>query len=555
MNMSNKIIMSLLAFSAAVLTTGCIEETFPESSTVTSSQVAESPTALDAMLKSIPAAMVTTGTAGYLNAYSHHGDFGIGEIHLITENMLEDFVTLGENPYYNRNYSWARNNSQGADYWPCAYFWDTYYAWIKTCNDIISSVLAGGEPTETTATILGKAYAYRAYFYLDLARLYDFKPNKYIAAPTGVEGLTVPIIDENTTTEMATENPRADRTTMYEYIITNLDNAAKYLEGTASSVEEPSLDLVNGLYARTYLEMGSNGVAGAYAKAVEYADKVIGAGYVPLTQDQWEDPVNGFNNRVSQKSWVWGVTISPENFNNICTYAAFICSEGQWGYAPLAQYGASKSFYEAIPNNDFRKHSWLDPAKFSFYDYKLAGSATDKDGFINGNANVPPAADYENIKFRPGSGNCSDYNIGNTVDQPMMRVEEMYFIKAEALAQDNHLSEAVQVLENFMDTRILDGTYRCGTSSKETFLEELLFQKRVEFWGEGILLFDYKRLDHGITRGYSGTNWPSDWCFNCEGRSPQWNIVITRAETQTNNAIPAEMNNPDPSNFVPLWTE
>ena len=312
---------------------------------------------------------------------------------------------------------------------------------------------------------------------------------------------------------------------------------------------------MNGLFARTYLEMGANGVDGAYEKAAEYAERVLGAGYVALTQEQWEDPANGFNNRLSQNSWIWGLTISPENFNNICAYGAFICNEGQWGYAPLVQLGASKSFYEAISNKDFRKHSWLDPAGFDFYNYKLAGTAADQNGFINGNSNVPASAEYESIKFRPGSGNCSDYTIGNVVDVPMMRVEEMYFIKAEALAQSGKLSDAATVLNNFMKLRILDGTYAFSANSKEDFLEELLFQKRVEFWGEGILLFDYKRLDHGITRGYAGTNWPSDWCFNSEGRSPQWNIVITRAETQTNNGIPPELNNPDPSNFAPLWTE
>lgn len=553
--MSNKILISLLAISATALLNGCIEETFPEGSTVTSSQVAESPTALEAMLKSIPAAMVTTNTAGYLDAYDHHGDFGIGEIHLITENMLEDFVTLSENPYYNRNYAWASCKSQGADYWPCSYFWDTYYAWIKTCNDIISSILSGGEPTESTAVILGKAYAYRANFYLDLARLYDFKPNRYTTAPGGVEGLTVPIIDEKTDTEKAANNPRADRETIYNFILSDLENAATYLADAPSTVDEPSINLVNGLFARTYLEMGANGVDGAYEKAAEYAERVLGAGYVALTQEQWEDPANGFNNRLSQNSWIWGLTISPENFNNICAYGAFICNEGQWGYAPLVQLGASKSFYEAISNKDFRKHSWLDPAGFDFYNYKLAGTAADQNGFINGNSNVPASAEYESIKFRPGSGNCSDYTIGNVVDVPMMRVEEMYFIKAEALAQSGKLSDAATVLNNFMKLRILDGTYAFSANSKEDFLEELLFQKRVEFWGEGILLFDYKRLDHGITRGYAGTNWPSDWCFNSEGRSPQWNIVITRAETQTNNGIPPELNNPDPSNFAPLWTE
>lgn len=550
----NKIIKSLLFVATAAVATGCIKETFPEGSTVTAGQVAESASALEAMLKSIPSSMVTTGTAGYLKTYAFHGDFGIGNIHLMTENMLEDLVTGGENPYYNRNYFYAMCYGQDQDSWPCAYFWDTYYPWIKTCNDIISSVLSAGEPNATTAVIVGKAYAYRAYFYLDLARLYEFKQNKYTSRPD-VEGLTVPIVDENVSEDDAANNPRVKSEDMYKFIIGDLDKAAGYLADATVSVAEPSIDLVNGLYARAYLEMGANGTEGAYAKAAEYAQKVIDAGYQPLTQAQWEDPKTGFNDRTSQKSWVWGLTISPENFNNICTYASFICSEGQWGYAPLAQLSASKSFYNAIPDSDFRKHSWLDPARMDYYSYKLAGTAADQDGFLNGNANVPAAVDYENIKFRPGSGDCTENTVGNKVDQPMMRVEEMYFIKMEALAQSGDLAGAKTLLNQFMTYRYTSGSYSSASSTKEAFLNEMLFQKRVEFWGEGILIFDYKRLDVGITRGYSGTNWPADFCFNCEGRSPQWNIVISRSETQTNNAIPASLNNPDPSNFTPLWVE
>lgn len=546
---------SLLLLAAVSFASGCIKETFPEGSTVTSQQVASSPSALQALINSIPAAMVTTGTAGYLSNYSHHGDFGIGEIHLITENMLEDFATLAENPFYNRNYFWGMCYAQGPTSWPCAYFWDCYYPWIKTCNDVISSVLSAGEPTATTAPILGTAYAYRAAFYLDLARLYEPKPNKYIDV-SKVAGLTVPIVDENTTEAVANNNPRATREKMYEFILSDLKNAETYLAKAPILTNTPSIDVVNGLYARAYLEMGAAGVAGAYKSAADYASKVITCGrYAPLTKAQWEDPVNGFNNMKSQTSWVWGVGISPENFNNICTYAAFICSEGQWGYAPLAQYGASKRFYEAIPASDFRKYQFVDPTKTAFYDYKFAGTAEDAAGFLNGNSNVPPVAAYESIKFRPGSGNCTDYNIGNAVDQPLMRVEEMYFIEMEALAMDNQLPEAKNKLKAFMDKRILDGSYTCLASDTAAFLEEMLFQKRVEFWGEGVLMYDYKRLDHGITRGYKGTNWPADFCFNSEGRSPEWNIVITRAEVQVNNGISEEQNNPDPSDFTPLWVE
>ena len=68
-------------------------------------------------------------------------------------------------------------------------------------------------------------------------------------------------------------------------------------------------------------------------------------------------------------------------------------------------------------------------------------------------------------------------------------------------------------------------------------------------------MYDYKRLNQGITRGYAGTNWPAVARFNTEGRSPQWNIVITRSEFQSNTAINQANNNPDPTATMIPWTE
>ena len=127
------------------------------------------------------------------------------------------------------------------------------------------------------------------------------------------------------------------------------------------------------------------------------------------------------------------------------------------------------------------------------------------------------------------------------------------FIEMEATAHSN-LAAAKQLLENFMDTRVLDGSYSCSASDLETYLDEMLFQKRVEFWGEGVLFFDYKRLGNGITRGYPGTNESAIYALNSVGPSPQWNIVVTNAEFQYNSAIGTSTNNPDPSGLLTLWT-
>lgn len=560
--MKTNIIKTIAAFfSVAVTAVGCIQETFPMGSTQTADQVGKSPVALEAMANSLPAAMMTTNTAGYYTGYSVHTDFGIPAIHLMTEFMLEDIATSGDNPYYNRFYAQALNQNQGSTYIYCAYFWSCYYQWIKGTNDIISSI--DPETTNPTiAKILGQAYAYRAMFYLDLARMFEPKETKVAGYDVSkVLGLTVPIITETTKETDATNNPRATREEMYAFILSDLDNAAKYLDGVTTTYTSPSIHVVNGLRARAYLEMGAAGDEGAYVNAAKYARLVIDeSGKTPLTEAQWHDPSTGFNDGGSNNAWLLGFKSSAENLGNIICFTAHLSTEATWGYAPLAQYCASKSFYEQISYNDFRKYSWLDPEREKYMNkYKFAGTPEDASLFLNGNPELsnPAALPYETLKFRPAGGEVHSYSSGNVTDHCMMRIEEMYFIEMEAKAAMGDLGGAGKLLDDFMKLRYTTGTYSCTryTDSFENFAKEMLFQKRVEFWGEGIVFFDYKRLNIGITRGYPGTNHAAVYCLNCEGRSPQWNFVITRGEFQSNKGITDETNNPDPSGLLPLWVE
>lgn len=545
--MKKIIIRSFIAIAALAAATGCIEETFPQGSTQTQDQVAKNPAALRAMVNAIPASMTATNTAGHFSKYGDHGDFGIGSIHLRTDFMCQDLATMGSNPFYNRFYSYCMCQSMGGDYIAPAYFWECYYTWIKAANDVISMIDPTTEDPELR-DLLGQVYAYRASFYLDLARLYEPKENDYLDV-TAILGLTVPIVTELTTETAARNNPRVEREEMYDFILSDLDMAASLLDAAESSYTRPTIHAVNALYARAYLEKGAAGDEGAYGMAIDYAQKVIDeSGRSPLTQTEWEDPVNGFNNGAANNSWIWGVTLSSENIGNIMTYTAHISSEAQWGYAQLSHIGADKSFYDQISNSDFRKHSWLDPKKEEYYAYKFAGSAADKQKFLTGN---PSAKAYQSLKFRPAMGECSDFNIGNAADYCMMRVEEMYFIEIEAQAQLKGVEEGKKLLKKFMTT-YRDASYNRNPGTMKDFLNEMILQKRVEFWGEGILLYDYKRLDMGITRGYPGSNHAGVFKYNTTGRSPQWNIVITRAEFQSNTAINDSNNNPDPSGKIEL---
>ena len=144
------------------------------------------------------------------------------------------------------------------------------------------------------------------------------------------------------------------------------------------------------MMAKAYLELGYAEDPAfprdeMFANAAKYARLVIDeGGYSPLTQSQWEDPVNGFNNAAANNSWIWGFSLVAENLSNLLTFVSHISSEASWGYARYAQFGVSAKLYDQIPDSDFRKHSWLDPKKEEYYAYKFAGTQEDKQDFLNG---------------------------------------------------------------------------------------------------------------------------------------------------------------------------
>jgi hypothetical protein len=128
-----------------------------------------------------------------------------------------------------------------------------------------------------------------------------------------------------------------------------------------------------------------------------------------------------------------------------------------------------------------------------------------------------------------------------------MRVEEMYFIRIEAKAAAGDLATAKSELQSFMNTyRYNIPLYVCRASDLESFRKELMLQKRIEFWGEGIIAFDYKRLNMQVVRTYEGSNFPSNAQIDSnEGYCAKWlNLYIPNTECGRNAAIKP---NPDPS--------
>ena len=172
------------------------------------------------------------------------------------------------------------------------------------------------------------------------------------------------------------------------------------------------------------------------------------------------------------------------------------------------------------------------------------------------------------FKIRCKGGDWETYSIGGAVDFPMMRVEEMYLIEAEAIGMRDGEAAGGAALEAFMQTyRDPAYTYDKAKSTFDqgfvkNFQEEVLYQKRVEFWGEGVGYFDAKRIRPGIKTWYDGANTiHATQKYDVNEVSPYWNLCIPTREMENNEYIipyddtPVEINgvmqtpnNPNPTN-------
>lgn len=510
--------------------TSCIEETIP-TDIATQDQIESSSKAIESILWSMP---------GYINKYDLMEedlayDWGYGSLMHIRDVMTEEMVVVSSN--YDWYDSWESNQYMGADWMSTGFVWRYYFRFIQTSNKMLSAI-DESTASETELEYQGIALAFRALAYLDIAQMYEFLPNDTTSSinddGNNVLNLTVPIVKETMVESDVRNNPRATRDSMFAFILSDLDKAEdRLIDAKRLSKTLPDISVVYGLKARLYMWVAN------YPKAEEYARKAIDLNiYTPTTKDEWLNTTTGFNN-IDCSSWMLGAQTKKEDKvvqSGILNWTSWMSNEAQYGYAAAGPMTCVASgFYAKIDNQDFRKLSWKAPegsilfGKESYIDEKFGSKMVD----------------YASIKFRPGNGNIEDYQIGSACSYPMMRIEEMYFIEAEAAAHQN-AERGKQLLTNFM-TQYRYKTYKCDFSSTEDIVDEIFLQKRIELWGEGLSFFDYKRLNKPVVRKYDGTNFSDATQFTTTTRPAWMNFVISRREVSNNTALKG-WNNPDPSN-------
>lgn len=543
--MTNKILKPVLGTAAlALLATGCVDEFEPQSSTVTINQVSAAPGAYDNFVSAITSTFA--GQFVYWPAKQYPFDFGYSAFFLARDITGQDIATRGD--WF--SYWYESTASLGPTYAICQFPWTCYYSWIKSCNTVIS--VAKADLTEDKENGLGQAYAVRAMLYLDLAQMYCSKTYSL-----DKDNLTVPIVSDETSSSDLANNPNATNEEIYNFIISDLDNAEQYISKDKVDAYTVGINLVYGLKARAYLIMND------WANAEKYA-KLAQDGYSVMSQDEYTDWTTGFN--TPNEAWIYALQFKSDDpciLNNDAdsSWGSQMCVEidpvaSQCGYA--ANYGQphliDRHLYETIPSTDCRKKCYVDFSidDMSDEDQQVALAAyTNHPTWLQ---NCAAATDEGTIgglelKFRTAGGETGRANqmIGFLVSVPVMRVEEMKLIEAEAAAWQDE-ARGKSLLEAFAKTRDDNYVYgqhneAYGNSSTPAIINEIWWQRRVELWGEGFAMGDIKRLNKGIIRSYSGTNHRDGYQWNTSGPADWMNFCIVQTETNYN---PACVSNPAP---------
>lgn len=482
-----------ILIALGILSTSCSEEyleTAPTGSVDAAAAYATTKNAA-AAINGIYRAMVVR----YLDSQGH---FGHPAMMIILDVMADDLVlSNASNTWHLNEQRWIAHRS--VDNVMSRFPYQLYYRLIGNANIAVANIdKAAGTQAEKNQ-IKGEALALRGFSYYNLVQLYG---KRYDAAAKPNAQLGVPLVLSPTTEGL----PRATVEDIYTQINKDLTDAAALLTTTRSGGYKShiNIDVVRGFQARVALTQQN------WADAAKWAAEARKS-YALMSVAQYTD---GFSD-ISNPEWIWGFDHLEDQSEFFGAFHSYIsCNFNSTNIRATPKLINSK-VYDQIPTTDVRSKMWV----------KTPTAA---------NSVVPAGgvrAPYMNQKFRlPGTPSTSTMG-----DIPYMRSAEMFLIEAEAQARLGKTAEAQKVLFDLVSKR--DPSYKQSTSTGTPLMDEILFQRRIELWGEGFRFTDLKRMNQPLNR--TGTNHTAAVAviFEAPASDKQWEFVFPQREINANKAI------------------
>jgi hypothetical protein len=378
------------------------------------------------------------------------------------------------------------------------YVYRFYYRLIANANVLIAGIDNATGPDADKKIIKGQALAYRGWAHFQLVQLWG---KRYDATTKPNNQLGVPLLLINT----LEGQPRATVEEVYTQVNKDLDEALTLLAGytrTGSAAKSNfNVNVVRGIKARVALAQQDWDAAATNAIAAR-------TGFTLMTN---AEVLSGFNN-INNQEWIWGSRQIEDHNTFFYSYFAYISANFNSTILRTQPRAINATLWEAIPSTDIRKQLW------------------DKTGATvpvpPGGAKVP----YQNKKFLAQSSSIS---IG---DVPYMRAAEMYLIEAEARARQNQNAAAQDALFTLVKNR--NTSYVKSINTGQALIDEIFFQRRVEFWGEGFRFTDLKRTNSPLNRNGIPNHLPAlAIVFDIPAGDIRWEWLFPQDELNANKAL------------------
>ncbi|WP_460934503.1 RagB/SusD family nutrient uptake outer membrane protein [Spirosoma humi] len=429
---------------------------------------------------------------------SSQGHFGHPAMMIIVDVLGEDVVISNtSNNWHLAETRWQAHRSETSTGDELPY--QLYYRLIGNANLAVANIdKAAGTQTEKNQ-IKGEALGIRAFSYFNLVQLFG---KRYDAAAKPNAQLGVPLVLTPTTEGL----PRATVEEVYAQINKDLTEASSLLTTTRSYKSHINLNVIKGLQARVAL------VQQNWADAAKYAAEAR-SGYSLMSVAQYQEGFSDINN----PEWMWGFDHVEDQSETFGAFHSYISSNYNSTNIRVSPKTINSALYDQIPATDVRSKMWVK-------------APTSTNSIVpTGGVRVP----YLTQKFRLPGATPSTSTMG---DVPYMRAAEMYLIEAEAQARLGNAAAASTVLFDLVSKR--DPSYVKSTKTGTQLIDEILFNRRIELWGEGFRFTDLKRMNMALNRN-GATNISSAVVvlFDVAPGDNQWEFLIPRREINANKAI------------------
>jgi hypothetical protein len=429
----------------------------------------------------------------YLDSQGH---FGHPAMMIILDVLGEDVIIPNtSNTWHLDETRWLahRNALSNGDRLP----YQLYYRLIGNANIAIGSIdNATGTQAERNQ-LKGEALGIRAFSYFNLVQLYG---KRYNAAAKPNAQLAVPLVLTPTTEGL----PRATVEEVYTQINKDLTDAATLLTATRTYKSHINLDVIKGFQARVALAQQN------WADAAKFANEARKS-YTPMSTTQYQE---GFAD-IQNPEWMWGFDHLEDQSEFFGAFFSYISSNFNSTNIRVDPKVINRVIYDQIPATDVRSKMWV------------KAPTTTNSIVPTGGVRVA----YMTQKFRlPGTPSTSTMG-----DVPYMRASEMYLIEAEALARQGNTAQAATVLFDLVSKR--DPSYVKSTKTGTALTDEIMFQRRIELWGEGFRFTDLKRLNQPLNRNNTNANSAVAVIYDVAAGDNQWEFLIPQREINANKAI------------------